>query len=123
MKNKTFQSSLRNALKGLKKTAFSERNLQIEIFAFALNLVLIALFDLTNIEIAIVLFACALVLCMELFNTVIEKIADFIEPNWNAKIGHIKDIAAGAVLLASLFALLIGLIIYFPYLRALLFEA
>ncbi|MHA6727848.1 diacylglycerol kinase [Chryseobacterium sp. A301] len=123
MNNKTFLSSLKNALNGLQHAVRTERNLQIELFAFALNLVFIVIFDLTYVEIAILLLVCAIVLCMELLNTALEKMADFIEPKWNDKIGLIKDLAAGAVLLASLFALFVGLVIYLPHLKALLLEA
>ncbi|MHA6698108.1 diacylglycerol kinase [Chryseobacterium sp. A321] len=123
MNNKTFLSSLKNALNGLQHAVRTERNLQIELFAFVLNLVFIVIFDLTYVEISILLLVCALVLCMELLNTALEKMADFIEPNRNDKIGLIKDIAAGAVLLASLFALFVGLVIYLPHLRALILKA
>jgi len=47
-------------------------------------------------------------------NTAVEKIADFIHPDFNDKIGFIKDIAAGAVTFAALAALAIGFIIYLP---------
>ena len=50
------------------------------------------------------------------FNTAVEKIADFIHPDYHERIGFIKDIAAGAVFFAALTAIAIGCIIYFPYL-------
>lgn len=43
----------------------------------------------------------------EMLNTCIEKICDFIEPNYNDKIKIIKDISSGAVLIFSLMALVI----------------
>ncbi len=57
-----------------------------------------------------------LVLSVEGLNTAVEKIADFIHPNYHERIGFIKDIAAGAVFFAALTAIAIGCIIYFPYL-------
>lgn len=59
------------------------------------------------------------VLVAELFNTSIEKMADFVEPNFNKEIGIIKDIAAGGVLAAAILSLIVGFIIYLPYLKSL----
>lgn len=60
--------------------------------------------------------AIGLVLGAESCNTAIEEIADFIHPEFHFKIGLIKDIAAGAVLMVCIFAIITGLIIYLPYL-------
>ena len=57
-----------------------------------------------------------LVLSIEGLNTAVEKIADFIHPDYHERICFIKDIAAGAVFFAALTAIAIGCIIYFPYL-------
>ncbi|MNE58282.1 Prokaryotic diacylglycerol kinase [compost metagenome] len=51
---------------------------------------------------------------IEGLNTAVEKIADFIHPNYHERIGFIKDIAAGAVFFAAITAIIIGLIIYLP---------
>ncbi|KQB37855.1 diacylglycerol kinase [Flavobacterium aquidurense] len=58
--------------------------------------------------------AIGLVLSVEGLNTAVEKIADFIHPNYHERIGFIKDIAAGAVFFAAMTAIAIGLIIYIP---------
>lgn len=63
--------------------------------------------------------AIGLVLSIEGLNTSVEKIADFIHPDFHHKIGFIKDIAAGAVFFAALTALSIGIIIYYPIINAL----
>ncbi|MBP9792735.1 MAG: diacylglycerol kinase family protein [Flavobacterium sp.] len=59
-------------------------------------------------------FAFGLVLSIEGLNTAVEKIADFIHPDYHERIGFIKDIAAGAVFFAALTALSIGALIYIP---------
>ncbi len=61
--------------------------------------------------------AIALVLGLEGANTAIEAIADFIHPDFHFKIGRIKDLAAGAVFLAAILAVVIGIIIYLPYIQ------
>jgi diacylglycerol kinase (ATP) len=58
--------------------------------------------------------AIGLIMSVEGLNTAVEKIADFIHPNYHERIGFIKDIAAGAVFFAALTAIAIGLIIYIP---------
>lgn len=71
---------------------------------------------LTQTEFLIQTLAIAMVLGAESINTAIEEVADFIHPEFHTKIGLIKDIAAGAVFMVCIFAILIGLIIYLPYL-------
>ncbi len=115
MRNKTFFHSLKNATKGLRYALAHERNLQIEISALLLNIILIFYFDLTALESALILIVCALVLGLELLNTAIEKLADVVQPSWNITIGQIKDIAAGATLVAALVSLIVGGLVYYPY--------
>lgn len=59
-------------------------------------------------------FAIGLVMSIEGLNTAVEKIADFIHPQFHEKIGFIKDIAAGAVFFAAMTAIAIGALIYIP---------
>jgi diacylglycerol kinase (ATP) len=58
--------------------------------------------------------AIGMIMSIEGLNTAVEKIADFIHPNYHERIGFIKDIAAGSVFFAALTAVAIGLIIYIP---------
>lgn len=71
-------------------------------------------FDLTATEWILQILAIALVLGIEGLNTAVEKIADFIQPEHDPKIGFIKDISAGAVMLVSIASAIVGLIIYLP---------
>ena len=76
--------------------------------------------SLSRSEALIILAVCFSVLVAELFNTSIEKMADFVEPNFNKEIGIIKDIAAGGVLAAAILSLIVGVIIYLPYILKLI---
>ena len=58
--------------------------------------------------------AIALVIVLELLNTAIEVLVDLVCPEQNPKAGAIKDLAAAAVLVASLFAVTVGLFIFVP---------
>lgn len=71
-------------------------------------------FNISKTEWIVQFLAIGLVISIEGINTAIEKMADFIHPENHKKIGVIKDIAAGAVILASIFAIIIGFIIYIP---------
>jgi diacylglycerol kinase (ATP) len=55
-----------------------------------------------------------MILVAESLNTGIEKLADFVHPDYHKEIGRIKDISAGAAFFAAIFAVIIGLIIYIP---------
>ena len=71
-------------------------------------------FNISTNEWIVQILTIGLIMSVEGINTAIEEIANFIHPEYHNKIGLIKDIAAGAVFLASVFASIIGLIIYLP---------
>ena len=71
-------------------------------------------FKLSTSEWIVQFLAIGMVMSTEGINTAIEEIANFIHPEHHNKIGLIKDIAAGAVFIAAIFAVIIGLIIYLP---------
>jgi diacylglycerol kinase (ATP) len=70
--------------------------------------------QLTAIEWMFQLLSIGLVIVAESLNTGLEKLSDFIHPDYNKKIGFIKDISAGAATFAAIIAIIIGLIIYLP---------
>lgn len=71
-------------------------------------------FEISSTEWLFQILVLGLVLSIEGLNTAVEKIADFIHPNFHEKIGFIKDIAAGAVFFAAMTAIAVILIIYIP---------
>jgi diacylglycerol kinase len=73
-------------------------------------------FHINQTEWMIQILAIGFVLSIESLNTAVEKICDFIHPDFHEKIGIIKDISAGAVTFAALAAILVGVLIYYPYL-------
>lgn len=74
------------------------------------------LFGITKSEWIFQIMAIGILLSIEGLNTAVEKVCDFIHPDYHKQVGFIKDIAAGAVTFAALSALTVILIIYFPYL-------
>ncbi|GAB3940431.1 diacylglycerol kinase family protein [Spirosoma harenae] len=67
--------------------------------------------QLNTTEWAIILTQIGLVWAAEAFNTAIEKLCDFVSPGRHPQIKAIKDVSAGAVLILSIFAVLVGLVI------------
>ncbi len=110
-----FLVSLRYALIGLWYILKSERNARIHLLAagavFSLGLFL----GLSNAELAAIFFAILLVFLAEIMNTAIEKTLDLIDSKRRPEIKLIKDMAAGAVLVAAVGATIIGTAIFYPY--------
>lgn len=102
------------AFKGIVYVLKSEHNIWIHcalgIAAIALGLYL----EIKLPEWIFVTLAIGLVFIAELFNTAIEVLVDLVSPEHNPKAGLVKDIAAGAVLIAAITAALIGLFIFGP---------
>jgi diacylglycerol kinase (ATP) len=76
--------------------------------------------EVNKTEWLILIICIGMVLSAEIFNTAIEKLVDHVSPDYNKKAGQVKDLAAGAVLLLSITAAVIGLIIFIPRLINLL---
>lgn len=102
------------AWNGLKEVTRTERNFRIHLFITALVLTIGFLVELNWLEWCIVIFAIGLVLVTEVTNSAIEKMIDYLNPAINPSAKIIKDMAAGAVLIAAIIAALIGLIIFLP---------
>lgn len=102
------------ALKGAYKLITTEHSIMVQ-FSIAILLVIAGFyFHISREEWMMQTLAFGLVLGIESLNTAVEKIADFIHPEFHDRIGFIKDIAAGAVMFAATAAIVIGLLIYVP---------
>ena len=71
-------------------------------------------FRVSTIEWALLILSIAIVFAAEAFNTAIEELADIIEPDFDKRIGRIKDISAGAVLFLAFGSLIIGGFVFLP---------
>ncbi|MDF2523937.1 MAG: dgkA [Clostridiales bacterium] len=120
MKNRNFTASLRNALHGILYCIRNERNIRTHIIVAVLVLALALIFDLTKIEITILIITIGFVIVCEIFNTAIEVMADLLVQIYHPKIKIIKDLAAGAVLISALISMIIGTIIFFDKVLALI---
>lgn len=106
--------SLKFALKGLWLLLTTEDSIKMQFFFGILSIAIGFYFDISASEWMFQLIVWCLVLVAEASNTAVEKMADFVHPDYHKKIGFIKDIAAGAPAFAAIFALVIAAIIYIP---------
>ena len=112
-KSQGFNNTFKNARKGFRLVLKSEMNLRIHVVIAVLVMFFACLLDFSAVEFCIALFAIALVIVSEMLNTAIEFTLDSIYHNRYSKmVGMAKDISAGAVMFASVIALIIGLVLF-----------
>ena len=106
--------SLKFALRGAWLLITTEHSIMVQFSIGILVSILGFFMNLSPTEWMFQLLAIGLVLVAESLNTGIEKLCDFVHPDYHKKIGFIKDISAGAATFAAIIAVIIGLIIYLP---------
>jgi diacylglycerol kinase len=92
----------------------TEHNAQIHLAVTILVIVLSIFFRVNKTETIAIIFSIALVWITEMVNTTIEKTMDFISLQRHPQIKIIKDLSAGAVLIAAIAAVIVGCIIFVP---------
>lgn len=111
-----FRNSLQHAVRGLGRATKTEPNVRWQLLATFLAIVLGFIVQLNRGEWLIIIVISGLVLAMELVNTALEKTLDIVKPRFDEQIGRVKDMMAGAVLIASFVALLSGILVFWPHL-------
>jgi len=106
--------SFKYAFRGIAMVLKSEKNMLIHVIISILVLICGILFQISTTEWMICLLCFGLVFSTEMMNTAIETLVDLVSPNHHKLAGKAKDIAAGAVLVAAIFAAITGLIIFIP---------
>lgn len=102
------------AVKGAFKLITTEHSVMVQSSLAVVMIIAGFVFHISRVEWMMQILAFGLVLGIESLNTAVEKIADFIHPEFHDRIGFIKDIAAGAVMFAATAAIAVGLLIYVP---------
>ena len=120
MDSSKFFRSFKYALIGIGTVFKEEFNARVHFLAAVVVVVLGLVVKLAWFEWIIVIMVMGGVFTMELINTSIEGLADLYSTDYNPKIKKIKDLSAGAVLVASITALIIGLVIFLPKILAIL---
>lgn len=102
------------ALKGAWILLSSEGSIQVQ-FVIALLMTGAGwFFEISSEEWMFQWLAIGMVMGLEGVNTAVEKLSDYVQPDTDPRIGRLKDVSAGAVLMASVVACIVGGIIYFP---------
>ncbi|AKI98093.1 diacylglycerol kinase family protein [Kosmotoga pacifica] len=109
---RTFLKSFEFAIRGLKHLLLKERNFKIQFTIGLTVLTLSLLVGLEEWEFLWILFSIFFVLSLEGINTIVEELLDFIEERYHKKVEIVKDLAAGVVLLGSMFTVIVATIIF-----------
>lgn len=104
------------AWRGLFKIFKEEQNLRIQLVAAVLAAAAGFFLRISRIEWLVLAIVIAMVILMEIVNSVVERVADVLKPRIDHYAKEIKDIAAAAVMVASIAAAVAGAIIFYPYL-------
>lgn len=112
----SFIGSLRDALRGICIFIAGEPHAKFHTLVAIAVCITGAIVGVSKTEWMLIAFAIALVMAAEAFNTAIEHMCNIIQPERDERIRTIKDIAAGAVLMCTIAAIVIGLSIFIPYL-------
>lgn len=102
------------ALRGALLLIRTEASIKVQVFIAIIMTAAGFYFEISNTEWILQILTIAVIMGTEGLNTAVEKISDFVQPEFDKKIGFIKDISAGAVMLVSIAATIIGCIIYLP---------
>lgn len=113
--NQKLSSRLKIAFLGVTTAFKKERNFRIQFSIGVIVIILMIILGLNSIEKSILLLTVLVVLSLELINSQIEKILDLIQPNLHPKVKIIKDFSAGAVLISVVGSIIIGILIFLPY--------
>ena len=114
-KKQNFSNTFKNARKGMRLSIKSERNIRVHLFTASLVLVTAYCLNFSIVKFCNLLLTIAGVISAEMFNSAIEFSLDAIFHNRYCRmVGMAKDIAAGAVMLVTISAVMIGVLLFAP---------
>lgn len=108
------------AMTGIRSAIRTERNMKIHVTFSVLVIGSGAFFEISKTEWLLVFIAIGGMLALELVNTAIERVVDLVTKEFHPLAKQAKDLAAGAVFIFALISVLIGVLIFEPYLQKLL---
>ncbi len=112
--NHSLLKSFGFAFEGIKTEFKKGRNFRIQILMGFLAIILGIVFKIPSYEWFDLVLVIASVLILELINSAVEAIVDMVSPEIQEKAKIAKDVSAGAVLVASIAALVVGALIFIP---------
>lgn len=116
----TLTKSFTYALQGMRYTFRHEQNFRVQLVVTCCVIALMVLLRVKAWEVVALTLVIMFVLILEIANTIMERLVDLLKPRLNHYSATIKDLMAAIVLLASLGSVVVGAIIFTPYVLALL---
>lgn len=110
--NRNFLDAFMNSLNGIGYTVKTQRNIKIQLVITILVIIAGVCFKFTTIEFVFLIFSCSLVLVTEMINTAIESCVNLTVADFHPIAKIAKDVGAGAVLMASINAIIVGCILF-----------
>ena len=107
--------SFTHAGRGIYVYLRSTHNSWLHISAFILVIIASLFFNITKTEWMMVFIVSGIVFVSEAFNTAIEIDMDLTSPTFHPYAKDTKDVAAGAVLISVIVAIIVGILIFTPY--------
>lgn len=115
-----FGRSLKFAWNGIATLAKEEQSFRLQLLAGVVLTVLVFVFRLSRGETALVVVVAAFTLVLELLNGAVERLVDLFKPRIHAYAEQIKDMMAGAVLVSSVGAIIVGILVFWPHVAEML---
>jgi len=109
MKNKTVKDSFNNAWEGLKYALKTQRNMRIHLSIAVIVFIMSWLLGISMDDLTRIVFAVSFVLFAEMVNTAVEKTVDLFMSTYHPLAKIAKNVAAGAVLIAAVNAVIVGI--------------
>lgn len=113
--NRSLLSSFRYALEGVRHALRYNRNLRIAFFLAFLVGLLGLYFQVTSLEMVILAITILLVILSEMINTSLEEMVNLITSEHRKEAKVAKDVGAGMVLIAAIGSVIVGTLIFSPY--------
>ncbi len=117
---KKFIKSFHYASQGIINLFKTEQNARFHIIVAVILGISAYFLKFTRLEAIILFFAIISVLSIEIINTAIERLIDVVHPENHGTIEFVKDAMAGAVLIASIIAVVVGFLLFYPHILDLL---
>lgn len=112
---KKLKRSLKYAFRGLRMIFKEEQSFRVQLTVGLIMIIMACYFPLMNWERVALIMMITLVLILEVINSMFEKMVDILKPRVHHYVESIKDMMAGAVLLASLASIIVGILILLPH--------
>jgi diacylglycerol kinase len=114
--------SFKHAFTGVGQVFLNELNFRVHTLAALLVLFLGFYFNIAIWQWVVVIFLILLIFILEILNTVFERLVDMLKPRLHIYAGEIKNLMSAMVLIAAISAIIIGYLIFAPYLKQAFFS-